>query len=231
MLFNFRFLTLLLSLGLLISCTSVAQKSDVSVSDFEKAINMEKVQLLDVRTSEEYDNGHLKNALQANWNNEAEFKKRVASLDKNIPVYTYCLSGARSGAAAAWLNANGYTAYNMQGGIAKWNAAGKALEQIKAVKQLTMEEFSGMIPKDKTVLVDFGAVWCPPCKKMEIVLADLQAKYGDSFMLVKIDAGINKNIAEQLQVAEFPTLLLYKEGKQVWKKEGLSTLEEIKNQL
>jgi rhodanese-related sulfurtransferase len=51
---------------------------------------------LDVRTAAEYQSGYLKNALLANWNDETEFKERIIALNKNKPVYTYCLSGARS---------------------------------------------------------------------------------------------------------------------------------------
>ena len=161
------------------ACNSEAQKTNLPVSDFEKGINEQKVQLLDVRTAGEYENGHLKNALQADWNNDEQFKQRVKSLDKNVPVYTYCLSGARSGAAVKWLNANGYKAYNLDGGLKSWNNAGKPIEQKTKGLQMTMTEYLELIPADKTVLVDFGAEWCPPCKKMEVVLKELEQSFMD----------------------------------------------------
>lgn len=215
----------------LISCSSNAQQTNVPVAEFDKAIHEKNIQLLDVRTGEEYKTGHLKNSLQANWNDEAEFKKRIASLDKNIPVYTYCLSGIRSAAATEWLNANGYKAFNMQGGINKWKAAGKELEQAAPVKQLTMQEYLQQIPSDKTVLVDFGAPWCPPCKKMDVVLKELQQTHGNTFTLVKIDGGINSNLVKELNVEEFPTFFIYKQGKQTWKAQGVLTASEIISQL
>ena len=85
--------------------------------------------LLDVRTPGEYQAGHIRNAFLANWSNEAEFKTRVEALDKKRPVYTYCLSGARSNAATQYLRENGFTAFNLSGGTLAWRNAGKALEQ------------------------------------------------------------------------------------------------------
>ncbi len=85
--------------SLLLSCNSVAQKTNLSVPEFEYAIGQDNIQLLDVRTPGESQSGHLKNALLADWNDKTEFQERVKSLDKNKPVYAYCLSGAGSNEA------------------------------------------------------------------------------------------------------------------------------------
>lgn len=217
--------------SLIISCNSQAQKTNLDVATFEKDLGTKKVQLLDVRTSGEFENGHLKNALQADWNNPEQFKQRVQALNKNIPVYTYCLSGARSGAAVDWLRQNGYTAYNMEGGIKNWNKAGKPLVQLTAVPQISMADFLLQIPADKTVLVDVGAEWCPPCKKMEPVMADLVTSHGTQFKLVKVDGATQKDLLKELNIEEFPTFIMYKNGKAVWTKTGLVAKEEFIQQL
>ncbi len=214
-----------------ISCNSQAQKSNLDVATFETAITTKNVQLLDVRTSGEFENGHLKNALQADWTNQEEFKQRVKALDKNIPVYTYCLSGARSGAAVEWLRQNGYTAYNMEGGIKNWSKAGKPLEQLTVVPQMSMADYLLQIPTDKTVLVDFGAEWCPPCKKMDPILADLLKSHGSQFKLVNVDGATQKDLLKELNIEEFPTFIIYKNGKAVWNKTGLVAKEEFVRQL
>ncbi len=230
---NFRtcMLSCNMTLLLMVAFSCTAQKTDISVNLFEQALTDKKVQLLDVRTAAEYETGHLKNALQANWNNEAEFQKRVKALDKNIPVYTYCLSGARSGAAVQWLNANGYTAYNMQGGIKNWNNAGKPLDKKIDVPQMSMAAYLQQIPADKTVLVDFGAQWCPPCKKMDPILNDLQQTHAGKFILVKIDGGLQTDLVKEMKIEEFPTFIVYKNGKPVWQKTGLLTAGELASQL
>ena len=213
---------LICCVSLLSACNSNAQQTNLSVAEFEKAIAQKNIQLLDVRTPGEYQSGHLNNAFHADWNNEKEFQLRAAALDKSKPVYTYCLSGSRSIAATEWLTQNGFTAYNLTGGINAWKRADKPVAQAVAVKQITMQEYLAQIPKDKTVLVDFSAVWCAPCKKMAPVLDSLVAKHGDKFVLVKIDGGDQTNICKELNFDGFPTFIIYKQGKEVWRKQGLT---------
>ena len=213
--------------SLLLSCNSQAQQTNLSVQEFEKVISQSDIQLLDVRTPGEYQSGHLSNAFLADWNNENEFKERAKALDKSKPVYTYCLSGARSGAATDWLRQNGFTAYNLSGGISAWKRADKPIEEAAAIKQITMQEYLAQIPTDKTVLVDFSAVWCAPCKKMAPVLDSLVLTHGDKFILVKIDGGDQTDICKKLNVDGFPTFIIYKQGKEVWRKQGLTDMKDF----
>ncbi len=216
---------LICCVSLLSACNSNAQQTNLSVPEFEKAIAQSNIQLLDVRTPGEYQSGHLSNALLADWNNDKEFELRAKALDKSKPVYTYCLSGARSSAATDWLRQNGFTAYNLTGGISAWKRADKPVEQAAAVKQITMQEYMAQIPIDKTVLVDFSAVWCAPCKKMAPVLDSLVLTHGDKFVLVKIDGGEQTDICKELNIDGFPTFIIYKQGKEVWKKQGLTDMK------
>src|SRR5690606_27394894 len=90
----------------------------------EKLASLKNVQLVDVRTAEEYAEGHLKNAVNINIGS-SNFEEHIAILDKNKPVMVYCLSGGRSGNAANKLEKMGFTqVYNMKGGIMKWRNAG-----------------------------------------------------------------------------------------------------------
>ncbi|MEY4926841.1 MAG: hypothetical protein RI894_1277, partial [Bacteroidota bacterium] len=147
--------TFAFTLCFLQSCASNAQSVGLSVDDFEKGIATAETQLLDVRTAEEYQSGHLANALQANWNNTAEFQKRVVALDKSKPIYVYCLSGGRSGAAAAWLEQNGYkTVFNMKGGINAWKQRNKAVEGSDNTPKISLTDFLATVPHDKIVLID-----------------------------------------------------------------------------
>ena len=229
--FRNRLCLFICCVSVLTSCNLNAQQSNLSVAEFEKAIAQHNIQVLDVRTPGEYQSGHLENAMLADWNNETEFKERVKSLDKSKPVYTYCLSGGRSGAASGWLRQNGFTAYNLNGGINAWKNAGKPLEQVTIVSQITLSEYLAQIPKDKTVLVDFSAVWCPPCKKMAPVLDSLVKTNGSKFLLVKIDGAAQNNICRELKIDAFPTFVIYKQGKEIWRKQGLVTINEFVEKL
>ncbi|HVM86922.1 MAG TPA: thioredoxin domain-containing protein [Puia sp.] len=221
------FLIAALSAGLVMSCESRAQNSNLSVDEFEKAIAEKNIQLLDVRTREEYLTDHLKNTLWADWNDRNEFMSRVKALDKSKPVYTYCLSGARSSAATEWLRKQGFIAYNMSGGISAWKRAGKPVEGFKEVKQITMQEYLAQIPADKTVLVDFSAVWCPPCKVMAPVVESLVKQHGSDFVLLKMDGAAQTDICRELTIEAFPTFIIYKKGKEVWRKQGIVEAKEF----
>lgn len=225
------FFGLIFTSFLIISCNSNSQETNLSVTDFEQGIAQPNIQLLDVRTSGEYQSGHLTHALWADWTNQVEFQERVKALDKNKPVYTYCLSGGRSGAATKWLNENGFTTYNLSGGISAWKQADKPVEQTMAVPQISMQEYMSQVPINKTVLVDFGAVWCPPCKAMAPILDSLVASIGSEFILVKIDGGDQTSICKALKVDGFPTFIIYKGGKEVWRKNGMVAASELIKQL
>ncbi len=213
------------------SAETMIDTTNKSVADFEKAILKEGSQLLDVRSMEEYQSGHIKNALLADWSNSDEFMYRVQSLDKSKPVYAYCFSGARSSKATAWLREKGFVAYNLDGGIAAWKRERKPLEGSINVKQTSMQEYQSLIPSDKIVLVDISASWCPPCKKMEPVVDSLSRTSGVSFALVKIDGGEQNTIVQELKVNAFPTFIIYKNGKEYWRRSGIVAAEELTKQL
>lgn len=186
------------------------------------------MQLLDVRRLEEYNSGHLEHALLADWTMTKEFEERIKYLDKNKTVYVYCLSGSRSGQAAEYMRDHGFaTVINMEGGIAAWKNAGKRVEGKPDIPQLTMPEYEKKISSAAIVLIDFGASWCPPCKKMEPVIEKLASDYGSKLKVEKIDGGIHANIMKNLKVEALPTFILYKNGKETWRKQGLVTPEEF----
>jgi rhodanese-related sulfurtransferase len=213
----------------LISCSSNGQKNKVaSTEEFEKAIASKNIQLLDVRTADEYKTGHIKNSLQANWLNKAEFEDRTSHLDKNKPVYIYCLSGGRSAAATAYLSEKGYDVTNLTGGITAWKQGSKPVEGVDPnTPQTTQASYEGQLRSNELVLVDFGADWCPPCKRMEPIIADFMKQQGSKVTLIKMDGGIETELMKSLKVEALPTFILYKNGVENKRKQGLVTLEEF----
>ena len=162
------------------SCQNQANTSNtktintsITVEEFEKKLSDGNAQLIDVRTPEEYNQGHLKGALNYNINS-SEFENQLSKLDKNKPVLVYCLSGGRSGSAAEMMADKGFTeVYNMQGGIMKWIAANKKLDEVivsATNKGMTEADFNQLLKSDKFVLVDYNAKWCKPCLMMAPML-------------------------------------------------------------
>jgi rhodanese-related sulfurtransferase len=212
----------------LVSCNSGAQTSkEVSATEFEKGLLQGNVQLLDVRTSGEFRTGHIKSALQANWNDQHEFAERTSALDKQKPVYIYCLSGPRSSAAAEWLRANGFQqVVELKEGFSGWKRNGKPVEGMADVKQMTMAEYQQQIAGKEYVLVDFGAEWCPPCRKMEPIVNDFLAQ-NKEISFFKIDGGIHTDLMKQLNAEGLPTFILLKKGREVWRYKGVLSPEEL----
>ena len=93
-----------------------------------------------------------------------------------------------------------------------------------------MSKFSELLKTPEPVLVDFSAEWCGPCKQLKPILEQLKSKIGDSAKIIKIDVDKNKSLSDQFQIRSVPTLILFKDGKSVWRQSGVvpvHTLEGI----
>lgn len=84
-----------------------------------------------------------------------------------------------------------------------------------------MSTFSEIINQDKPVLVDFFAEWCGPCKMMSPILKDVKETMQEQVSIIKIDVDKNQSIATKFQVRGVPSLMIFKNGKQLWRQSGV----------
>lgn len=90
-----------------------------------------------------------------------------------------------------------------------------------------MADFNELINGSQPVLVDFSAEWCGPCKTMKPILHELAGKVGDSARILKVDVDRNPQAAEAYNIRSVPTLILFRNGKIVWRQSGVVGVAEL----
>ena len=125
------FFKLFMVIALLIPAFAFAEIKNEDVAKVDELIKSGKYTVIDVRTKEEYDAGHIKGALNFDYYND-DFEEKIESQlkDKNKPYILYCRSGMRSLYSAQILEDLGYTdVTNMKGGFLAWQSAGKPVAE------------------------------------------------------------------------------------------------------
>lgn len=92
-------------------------------------------------------------------------------------------------------------------------------------------KFSELINRDQPVLIDFFATWCGPCKTLGPILESVKDEIGEAATIIKIDVDKNQELANTYQVRGVPTMILFKNGKQLWRQSGVLQKNEIVNLL
>ena len=218
-----------------IACTqSTEHARTIAVSDYLKALTETKNEILiDVRTPGEFAQEHLNNAMNIDFQGN-DFEKRIETLDRNKPIFVYCLSGGRSAEAMNVFVKKGFkNVTNMKGGIMQWKALNYPLNttdlnaKTNTWKGMTEADFDKIINGDIPVLIDFNAVWCGPCKMLKPILDDIQTEYAGKIKVVPIDIDDNKSLADKMKIRQIPFMIYYKKGKVMMNIEGYSDKEII----
>lgn len=198
-------------------CTAQNKDKVLTAESFRNEMKAPDAVILDVRTPGELERGFIEGAQNIDFNAD-DFNSRIDALDHNKPYYVYCLSGGRSGEAADYMRSHGFNkVYELKGGIMAWNKAGLPLQQrgqaMPAKEQYSLEDFNKLALSNKTVMFDFYAPWCVPCKQMEPLLAEIASEFGDKVKIIKINHDDNQALLRSLGIDEIPFFKVYKDGK------------------
>jgi thioredoxin 1 len=90
-------------------------------------------------------------------------------------------------------------------------------------------KFDSVINDSRPVIVDFHALWCNPCKMQSPILKEVAAELGERVRIIKIDVDKNSEIANRYSVQSVPTIIIFKNGKLVWRQSGVVSRSELKS--
>jgi rhodanese-related sulfurtransferase len=125
-----KVITATITLALILTgCAQESNSADLTVAEFSAKYQEAGVISLDVRTAQEFAEGHLKNAININVES-GNFEIEIANLDKTATYAVYCRSGRRSATAVDLMQKAGFTnLFNLDGGVIDWSASGYPLEK------------------------------------------------------------------------------------------------------
>jgi rhodanese-related sulfurtransferase len=224
-------LTVVLGLLAIVSCNHTPVNKKLSAAEFRlQAYSTAKAIILDVRQSDEFDEGHIKDAVNIPWNDEG-FVEKVSSIDKSTPIFLYCLTGGRSSPAAETMHKMGYKElYELDGGILTWRAKGYPQEG-SVPHGIDVASFESMTNEQPKQLFFFKANWNKNSQKLIPQVKDLLIQKKKGINLVLIDVDSNQQLTQNLSIAAIPTLYFYTNGKLVWQYTGLPELSLLEKNL
>lgn len=115
-----KYLLTCMLLTIMISCQAQLEFKSVDIDEFKTEISKSGVQLVDVRTAQEYSEGHIPGAMNIDVN-APDFEEKIKTLDKKENVAIYCRSGRRSKMAANKLTAAGFKVIELNTGFLSWD--------------------------------------------------------------------------------------------------------------
>ena len=228
-----RNILLFLSLVFLLGCSSKSQSYiNLNPIEFQSAIEKEGGIILDVRTPQEVSSGTIENASTIDFYDQ-NFERKISKIQKDKTVFVYCKSGGRSSQAAKMLVKSGQAkVVNLSGGIMAWQATQLPLirtskKEDKSIQELSISDFDSMLSQNNLVLADFHTLWCMPCRKISPIIDELKEKYVSSAQVLRIDMENSELLAESFEIKAVPTLILFKDSKEIWRHTGLISKEEL----
>lgn len=234
-LLGFSLLTLLLMTACMGGPADKVQA--VAVDDLEQAMRpYANLQVVDLRSPEDYLESHLPGAINID-RNSPTFEKELAGLNPGRPVYFYCANGMTSAEVIKNLPKSSYVKiYDVTGGFAAWSGAGKKLSRVDRVSRpepVTRSEYDALVKKNDYILLQFSPSSVDPevLKKLDSMMESIVKKKSGEIAFRKYNYRDQVSLARDLKVNNLPTLILYRQGTEVWRYEGMPDKTEVESNL
>jgi sterol desaturase/sphingolipid hydroxylase (fatty acid hydroxylase superfamily)/rhodanese-related sulfurtransferase len=177
--------------------------------------------IIDVRTPEEFAINHLHGAISIDLR-VAGHLQDLKKFNRADPVFIYAIQNKRSGILADELRKAGYSeVYELKSGIASWIGAGYPY-YTSTGGTMSLADYERTVAGKGPVLVDIGTRYCGLCRQVKGMIDSLKQEKGPSYTILEIELYNNPQLVAALkEISAVPTVLLYEDGKIVWKRTGL----------
>ncbi|MFN3784435.1 MAG: rhodanese-like domain-containing protein [Spirosomataceae bacterium] len=186
------------------------------------------LKLIDLRPVEQFQRGHLKFALSLDYEQDDFLDNLRLRISKNTPIVLYCSTGKLSKEAQTYISELGYNrVYYIEGGFDEWITQAKpyvsdyqTTEPIASITYTQMQRAAQSFP---LYIGLFVGPSCDACAKENQLLNEVFPEAQVTLLTGQRVIGLR----EQLNIKQYPTLLVFKNGKQVWRIDGSSSREEL----
>ena len=207
----------------------------LSAQAFRKLSEQTRGIYLDVRTPAEVARGHVPNASVIDFY-DPKFRVKVDLLQKDKPIFVYCASGKRSGAAAEMMVQMGFTqVYDLEGGIAAWSNEGYPMERSATAddgaKGMEPERLDALLRANHRVLVAYQTPWCGPCRAMRPVVDAVAEAWRGRALVLHVDLGESEALAAREKIQGVPVFIVYVDSQERWRGSGEIPREALETAL
>lgn len=219
---------------LLASCGAGSGKTaQLEIEEFKSGIEESNVQIVDIRSEEEFKAGHIDNAINIDISSKS-FDSLNDKIYPDLPVYIYGKNEELSKQASEKLIAQGFKQVReLKGAFQSWVKAGLPVVEYTPPKVYESDTipFEKARMGNKLVLVDFNATWCKPCKILEPTIHKIHDTREKDVMVYSIDTDLREDLAREYSARSIPLLVYIKNNKVLYRSEGVVSESEINKKI